>query len=88
MNSPAQPRAALTDILENYAQVLEERNEKIGRKMRTQILPRYSKLSVVRRLDRTERSRQPIRQMRNGHNLRNSLTNSATKPFRQIILYQ
>jgi type I restriction enzyme R subunit len=46
LNSPAQPRAALTDILENYAQVLEERNEKIGRKMRTQTLPRYSQLRV------------------------------------------
>ncbi|MGP1678992.1 MAG: type I restriction endonuclease subunit R, partial [Burkholderiales bacterium] len=40
----------LTDILENYAQVVEEKNEKTGKKKPTQIWPRYHQLDVVRRL--------------------------------------
>ena len=44
------PRRSLTDILENYAQVVEAKDEKSGRKRRTQIWPRYHQLDVVRRL--------------------------------------
>lgn len=40
----------LTDILENYAQVVEEKNEKTGKKKAVQIFPRYHQLDVVRRL--------------------------------------
>jgi type I restriction enzyme R subunit len=40
----------LTDILENYAQVVEEKDEKTGRKKRKQIFPRYHQLQVVRLL--------------------------------------
>ncbi|MGI9255515.1 MAG: type I restriction endonuclease subunit R [Salinispira sp.] len=40
----------LTDILENYAQVLEEKDKKTGRKKRRQIFPRYHQLTVVREL--------------------------------------
>ena len=43
-------RDSLTDILENYAQVVETRDEKTGRKKREQIWPRYHQLDVVRRL--------------------------------------
>ena len=43
-------RANVTDILENYAQVVEVRDEKTGRKKKTQIWPRYHQLDVVRRL--------------------------------------
>src|SRR5207245_6644402 len=39
----------LTDVLENYAQVVDEKNEK-GRKKYRQIFPRYHQLEVVRRL--------------------------------------
>jgi type I restriction enzyme R subunit len=42
-------KQGLTDILENYAQVVEETNEK-GRKERKQIFPRYHQLRVVHRL--------------------------------------
>lgn len=42
--------AGLTDILENYAQIVEEKNLKTGRKRRKQIFPRYHQLDVVRRL--------------------------------------
>ena len=40
----------LTDIIENYAQVVETKDEKTGRKKREQIFPRYHQLDVVRRL--------------------------------------
>jgi type I restriction enzyme R subunit len=43
-------RASLTDILENYAQVVETKDEKTGRKRRLQIWPRFHQLDVVRRL--------------------------------------
>ena len=40
--------ASLTNILENYAQIVETKNEKTGQKKRTQIFPRYHQLRVVR----------------------------------------
>jgi len=40
----------LTDILENYAQIVEEKNEKTGKKRAVQIFPRYHQLDVVRKL--------------------------------------
>lgn len=39
--------AGLTDILENYAQIVEEKDAKTGKKNRTQIWPRYHQLRVV-----------------------------------------
>ena len=43
-------RAGLKDILENYAQVVETKDEKTGKKKALQIWPRYHQLDVVRRL--------------------------------------
>ncbi|MBI4880995.1 MAG: type I restriction endonuclease subunit R [Planctomycetes bacterium] len=43
-------REGLTDILENYAQVVEARDEKTGRKKAAQIWPRFHQLDVVRKL--------------------------------------
>jgi type I restriction enzyme, R subunit len=43
-------REGLTDIVENYAQVIEEKNEKTGKKKAVQIWPRYHQLDVVRKL--------------------------------------
>lgn len=40
---------SLAEILENYAQILEEKDEK-GRKKRKQVFPRYHQLAVVRAL--------------------------------------
>jgi type I restriction enzyme, R subunit len=40
--------AGLTDILENYAQIVEEKDPKTGRKKRRQIWPRYHQLDLVR----------------------------------------
>ncbi|WP_233248371.1 type I restriction endonuclease [Desulfonatronum sp. SC1] len=43
-------KAGLTDILENYAQVVEDKDEKTGKKTYKQIFPRYHQLKVVRML--------------------------------------
>ena len=43
-------RESLTNILENYAQVVEAKDEKTRKKKRTQVWPRYHQLDVVRRL--------------------------------------
>ncbi len=43
-------RESLTNILENYAQLVVAKDEKTGRKKRIQIWPRYHQLDVVRRL--------------------------------------
>ena len=40
----------LTDILENYAQKVETKDEKTGKKKAVQIWPRYQQLDVVRKL--------------------------------------
>lgn len=42
--------AGLTNILENFAQVVESKDDKTGKKKRTQIWPRYHQLDVVRKL--------------------------------------
>ncbi|MBW7899397.1 Type-1 restriction enzyme R protein [Candidatus Brocadiaceae bacterium B188] len=41
---------SLTNILENYAQIIEKKDEKTGRKKHEQIFPRYHQLDVVRKL--------------------------------------
>ncbi len=43
-------RISLTNILENYAQVVQTKGEKTGRKKKAQIWPRYHQLDAVRRL--------------------------------------
>ena len=43
-------RHSLTNILENYAQVVESKDDKTGRKKPIQVWPRYHQLDVVRRL--------------------------------------
>ena len=43
-------RDGLTNILEHYAQVVETKDQKTGKKRKVQIWPRYHQLDVVRRL--------------------------------------
>ena len=43
-------RESLANILENYAQVVTAKDEKTGKKTRSQVWPRYHQLDVVRRL--------------------------------------
>ncbi|MBI4664210.1 MAG: type I restriction endonuclease subunit R [Verrucomicrobia bacterium] len=42
--------AGLTNILERYAQITEEKNPKTGRKKRRQVFPRFHQLDLVRKL--------------------------------------
>ncbi len=42
--------AGLTDILENYAQLVEEKDERTGKKRQKQIFPRYHQLDAVHKL--------------------------------------
>ncbi|MEU4218182.1 type I restriction endonuclease subunit R [Actinoplanes sp. NPDC026623] len=42
--------ASLTNIIENYAQIVVEKNPKTGKRTAKQIFPRYHQLDVVRRL--------------------------------------
>jgi type I restriction enzyme R subunit len=44
------PRDGLTDIIENYAQVVEEKDARTGKKKEQQIFPRYHQLDVVHKL--------------------------------------
>ena len=41
--------AGLTNILENYAQVVEEKDPRTGKKKRRQVWPRYHQLTLVRK---------------------------------------
>jgi type I restriction enzyme R subunit len=43
-------RESLTDIIENFAQLVEERAAKTGKKKSSQIFPRYHQLDAVRKL--------------------------------------
>ena len=43
-------RRSLTNVLENYAQIVESKDAKTGRRNRVQIWPRYHQLDAVRRL--------------------------------------
>lgn len=43
-------RESLTNILENYVQLIEEKDQTTGKKRRRQIFPRYHQLDVVRKL--------------------------------------
>ena len=43
-------RASLTNIIENFSQVVASRDEKTGRAKRAQLWPRYHQLDVVRKL--------------------------------------
>lgn len=40
----------ITDIIENYAQIVEEKNKKTGKKSVKQLFPRYHQLDAVRKL--------------------------------------
>lgn len=42
--------AGLTNILENYAQIVEEKNPKTGKKKLKQVFPRFHQLEVVRKV--------------------------------------
>jgi len=73
----------LTDILENYAQIVERKDKKTGRKKREQIFPRYHQLDVVRRLLAATKAREPALKRRLKPSAKaGRLVPSASRPWR------
>ncbi len=79
------PRESLTNILENYAQVVESKDEKTGKKKRTQIWPRYHQLDVVRRLLDDARSHGVGRRYLIQHSAGSGKSNSIAYLAHQLI---
>ncbi len=78
-------RESLTNILENYAQVVETRDNKTGRSRKTQIWPRYHQLDVVRRLLADARAAGAGRRYLIQHSAGSGKSNSIAWLARQLI---
>jgi type I restriction enzyme R subunit len=68
--------AGLTDILENYAQIVTEKDAKTGRRRLKQIFPRYHQLDVVHRLLADAAERGPGRRYLVQHSAGSGKSNS------------
>jgi type I restriction enzyme R subunit len=75
----------LTDILENYAQVVATKNEKTGKKKVTQVFPRYHQLDVVRKLLADARGRGAGKRYLIQHSAGSGKSNSIAWLAHQII---
>jgi type I restriction enzyme R subunit len=78
-------RDGLTDILESYAQVVETKDEKTGKKKRVQIWPRFHQLDVVRRLLADARQRGVGQRYLIEHSAGSGKSNSIAWLARQLI---
>ena len=78
-------RKGLTDILENYAQVVETKDEKTGRKKAVQIWPRFHQLDVVRKLLAHTREHGPGRRYLIQHSAGSGKSNSIAWLAHQLI---
>ena len=78
-------RDSLTDILENYAQVVASKDDKTGRTRKTQIWPRYHQLDVVRRLLADARAHGAGRRYLIQHSAGSGKSNSIAWLARQLI---
>lgn len=76
---------SLTNILENYAQIAEERDERTKRKRRMQIFPRYHQLDVVRRLLADARANGAGRRYLIQHSAGSGKSNSITWLAHQLV---
>jgi len=77
--------AGLTDILENYAQLVEKKDEKTGKKKLEQIFPRYHQLDVVRKLLAAAREDGPGRRYLIQHSAGSGKSNSIAWLAHQLI---
>ena len=75
----------LTDIIENYAQIVEEKDERTGRKKELQIFPRYHQLDVVRKLLADARSRGAGRRYLIQHSAGSGKSNSIAWLAHQLV---
>lgn len=78
-------RRGLTDVLENYAQVVERKDDKTGRKRREQIWPRFHQLDVVRELLAHARRHGPGRRYLIQHSAGSGKSNSIAWLAHQLI---
>ena len=78
-------KVRLTDILENYAQVVEEKDEKIGRKKHKQIFPRYHQLKAVRKLLADAQSHGPGKRYLIQHSAGSGKSNSIAWLAHQLV---
>ena len=78
-------RESLTDVLENYAQILTTKDEKTRCKTRTQIWPRYHQLDVVRTLLADARRHGPSQRYLIQHSAGSGKSNSIAWLAHQLI---
>ena len=78
-------RTSLTNILENYAQVVKKKDEKTGRMKREQIWPRYHQLDAVRLLLKDARDRGTGRRYLIQHSAGSGKSNSIAWLAHQLI---
>ena len=78
-------RDRLTHVLENYAQLVETREDRTGRRKRSQIWPRYHQLDVVRRLLADARERGAGRRYLIQHSAGSGKSNSIAWLAHQLI---
>jgi type I restriction enzyme R subunit len=76
---------SLTNILENYAQIVETKDNKTGRKSAIQIFPRYHQLDVVRKLLADARNRGAGRRYLIQHSAGSGKSNSIAWLAHQFI---
>ena len=75
----------LTNILENYAQIIEIKNKKTGKKKRAQIFPRYHQLDVVRKALADVRSSGSVKRYLIQHSAGSGKSNSIAWLAHQLI---
>lgn len=78
-------RGGLTDIIENYAQMVERRDEQTGRKRKSMIFPRYHQLDVVRKLIAAARSQGPGHRYLIQHSAGSGKSNSIAWLAHQLV---
>jgi type I restriction enzyme R subunit len=75
----------LTDIIENYAQIVERRDPKTGRVKRDQLFPRFHQLDVVRKLLADARSKGAGRRVLIQHSAGSGKSNSIAWLAHQLV---
>lgn len=75
----------LTDIIENYAQIVERRDPKTGKVKRDQLFPRFHQLDVVRKLLADARSRSAGRRVLIQHSAGSGKSNSIAWLAHQLV---
>ena len=78
-------RESVTEVLENYAQVVGSKDENTGRRRKTQIWPRYHQLDVVRRLLADAQAHGPGRKYLIQHSAGSGKSNSIAWLAHQLI---